>query len=155
MLPAPLGKDDFTVEFSLYQEAWYSGADPYSNILIVNSSYVPYLSTFPSFTSGDSGQAVAIAAGGSVYVDSGSVLNQWESYAASRVAGTIYLFRDGVLLTSFPDTNDYSDSGFSVSHQVNGSYNPTMGSIGQIRVTHAGRYTSSYQTCPAGFATSG
>jgi hypothetical protein len=97
---------------------------------------------------------VFFSGGGIVYFDQGAALNQWESFAASRVSGTTYFFRNGHLLTSFADPNNYTDDGFFVAHQMNGSYAALMGSIGQIRVTKAGRYTSSYTPCSGAFATS-
>ena len=55
-------------------------------------------------------------------------------------------------VTSSADTSNYTDKVFFVGHQANGPYNAVMRAVGQIRVTTAGRYTSSYTPCN-GFAT--
>ena len=155
-MPSALGSGDFTVEFSIYVEAWHDPLDQASQILITSTTY-PHdgAAGFPSFWSGTGHDSMRFT-GGAAFIDSGSasLLQQWTSYAASRVSGTTYLFRNGVLLTSFSDAENYSDTAFEVSYQMNGAYNAVMGSMAQIRVTRAGRYTGSYAICPSGFSTS-
>ena len=155
-LPAALGTGDFTVEFAVYQTAWNDPSDQNSNILLTSTAYPPGAGGFPTFFSHGSTAAAAFVpgtGGAAPFVDTGSTLDTWELYAVSRVSGTTYLFRDGVLLTSFADTSDYSDTVVYSGVQQNGAYNALMGSIGQIRVTTAGRYTASYTPCSGAFAT--
>ena len=110
---------------------------------------------FPTFYSHAGTNKIQFIPGVGVqlYTDNGSALLTWEKYAASRVSGTTYIFRDGALLTSFADTTNYANTLFYVGHQANGAYNAVMGSMGQIRITKAGRYTSAYNACSGAFAT--
>src|SRR5262249_48609931 len=98
-LPSPLGTGDFTVEFWIYQTAWHDPDDQASEILITNTVY-PHngSSNFPSFWSSSPPDAVQFTGNIKSFVDSGSMLERWTNYAASRVAGTTYIFRDGKLL---------------------------------------------------------
>jgi hypothetical protein len=153
-IPAAVGTGDFTVEISVYQTAWNDPSDQNANILLTSTAYPPAAGNFPTFFSHNSVAHVQFVpgSGGTNFTDTGSTLNTWENYAASRVSGTTYVFRGGVLLTSSADTSNYTDTVFFVGHQANGSYNAMMGAVGQIRVTTAGRYTSPYTPCN-GFAT--
>ncbi|HEY4120073.1 MAG TPA: hypothetical protein VGM56_19550 [Byssovorax sp.] len=153
-MPASLGTGDFTIEFAVYQTAWHDPSDQASQVLISNSTFPqPPSVQFPSFWSGDAKDGMQFDGGGIIYLDSGASLAKWERFAASRVSGTTRVFRDGVLLTSIPDATDYTDDGFDVGYQRNGDANAVIGSIAEIRVTAAGRYTSSYTVCAGGFAT--
>lgn len=154
-LPSTIGTGDFTVEIAVYQTAFSDPTDQQSEILITNSTYPPSKGTFPTFFSHQTNKKVEFIPGtlGTSYMDNGSALNTWESYAASRVNGTTYVFRNGALLTSAADTSNYTDTIFHVSHQANGPYNAIMGSAGQIRITKAGRYTSAYTPCTGNYAT--
>ena len=152
-LPSALLTGDFTVEFSVYQTAWYDPNDQQSNIISSSNAYIPNAGFFPTFTSNlQQNELLVVPGTGATFKDPGSALNTWESYAISRVQGTDYVFRQGALLTSFVDGTSYSDTTFYVGHQANGPYNALMGSIGQIRVTKLGRYTSSYTPCSGAFA---
>jgi hypothetical protein len=153
-LPSAVGTGDFTIEFSVYQSAWYDPSDNVSNIVVSNTAYPPTAGLLPAFASSKTSNFVVVIPGTSTnYNDTGSTLNTWESYAISRVSGVDYVFRQGTLLTSFADATNYTDTKLNIGHQANGTYNALMGSIGQIRVTKAGRYTSSYTTCSGAFAT--
>lgn len=156
LLPSAIGTADFTAEVSVYQTAYSDPSDQQSEILIGDSAYPPTASGFPSFYSHQVVQKVQFISGSggpAAYTDDGSTLNAWHSYAASRIAGTTYVFRDGTLLTSFADTSDYTDTLVHVGHQANGPFNAVMGSVGQIRITKAGRYSTAYTKCAGGFAT--
>lgn len=157
-LPSALGTGDFTVEFAVYQTALQDPNDSLSNILVANNDYPPAAMSFPTFYS-KPGEDVTfvggIVSGATVrtYKDTGATTNVWEQYAASRVSGTTYLFRNGALLTSFADATNYSGTTVNVSRQQNGNYNALMGSIGQIRITKGlGRYVTAYTVCSDGFA---
>ena len=153
-LPSALGSGDFTVELAVYQTAWYDPTDQNANILVSSSAYPPALGLFPAFFSNSGAHLSVVPGMGSVYVDQGSTLNAWESYALSRVSGTDYVFRGGALLTSFADTTSYTDTKFYVGLQMNGTYNAMMGSVGQVRVTKGvGRYTTAYTPCAGNYAT--
>jgi hypothetical protein len=154
-LPSALGTGDFTVEFAVYQTAFKDSYDAVSNILVANNDYPPAAMNFPTFYS-EPVNGLTFVGGSGVpgYVDAGAATGVWEQYAASRVSGTTYIFRDGALLTSFDDATNYAGTTVSVSHQGNGPYNALMGSIGQIRITKGlGRYTTAYTVCSDGFAT--
>ena len=155
-MPSALGSGDYTVEFTIYQTAWNDPTDQQSEVLITSTTYPPGAGTFPTFFSHASTNHMQFipGSGGQSVTDSGSALNTWESYAASRVSGTVYLFRNGTLISTASDSSNYGDKTFFVSHQMNGSYNAVMGSMGQIRVTAAGRYTGNYTMCSGSFATS-
>jgi hypothetical protein len=156
VMPSALGTGDFTVELSIYETQWHDPSDQQSEIIIADNQYPPAPMDFPTFFSHSGTDLVQYVGGSSVtpYADTTSALDTWETYAASRVDGTTYLFRNGVVLTSFPDATDYAGTTFHVSHQANGTYNALMGSVAQIRVTRGvGRYTTSYETCADGFAT--
>ncbi len=153
-LPSALGTGDFTVELAVYQTAWYDPTDQASNILVTSSAYPPNAGLFPTFFSNSQGSYLVFVPGmGATFHDSGSALSTWEIYAASRVSGVTYIFRQGALLTSFADTTNYTDTKVLAGLQANGPFNALMGSIGQIRVTKAGRYTGSYTPCGGAFAT--
>ncbi len=153
-MPSAIGAGDFTVEVSVYQTAFSDPSDQQSEILVGDATYPPGPGTFPSFYSHKTKSKVQFISGatGKVGTDDSSALNVWASYAASRVSGTTYVFKNGALITSFADASNYTDKIAHVGHQKNGPYNAVMGSVGQIRITRVGRYTTSYTGCPGDFS---
>jgi len=153
-LPSAIGTGDFTLEFAVYQTAFRDPNDVLSNIVVANNGYPPAAMDFPTFFSQDGNLVQYVGGSGvTVYKDTGSALDTWQQYAASRVSGTTYVFRNGTLLTSFVDATDYAGTTVNVGVQENGTYNALMGSIGQIRITKGvGRHTAAYAVCADGFA---
>jgi hypothetical protein len=146
------GTGDFTWEMWLY-----------------HTTYEPsYLLEFSDGSFGDTGIHHATSQGHLVYHTSttgtgsslyttgfGSMSNTtWYHIAASRVNGTTYLFKDGVLQTSAADTHDYAASRLRIGaygNNTNISFNWT-GYLQDLRISKGfGRYTSSFTPPTAEF----
>ncbi len=80
-------------------------------------------------------------------------LNTWVDYALVRKSRVMYVFRNGTVLKSWRDTSNYTGNVLGVSYQFKGAHNVVMGSMGQIRITKAARYTTKYTPCTDSFAT--
>ena len=83
----------------MYQTGWNDSSDQNANILLTSTAYPPSAGNFPTFFSHNPVAHVQFVpgSGGTNFTDTGSTLNTWESYAASRVSGTTYVFRGGTL----------------------------------------------------------
>lgn len=147
-LPA-LGTLDFTLELSVYFNAWTDPTDGASRLLVADDATDTGL-----FSADPTSKLQFVEAGKGLFSDPEAQLGTWIDYAVTRQAGVIRVFENGAFLKSHASTLDYAFTAMDVSCQYNGAYNALMGSANQLRITAGtARYTSDYPPCPGAFAT--
>lgn len=135
------GTGDFTVEFWAYQtntDVWRISNRPewtgQSGVWGVNAS--PTAFGLSEIVTGEPG----VYAGGL-----SSVQNQWAHYAVTRSSGLVYLFRNGVLLTSAVFATDFNVSSNSLKIGTQAGSIGLQGYINDVRITNGvARYTASF-----------
>lgn len=142
------GSNDFTVEMWVYPQT------------MSNDSRVPYAGENPppdnvaannflwAFELSHDGLGWWDAAGSRHSSNVNLSLNTWQHVAAARRAGTTTLYLDGVAVTSFADSVDYTRSNPAMwlgATVINGEYDRFVGFIDDLRVTGGvARYSGSF-----------
>lgn len=135
---------DFTIEFQARKSV--DGAGGYDTVVLTDTSngsaangWFIELSSVRGFLFAHAGGIPVISAQN----PNDSLYHHW---AVSRAGGTIYLFKDGVLLTSAAFTTSVLAQGqFGIGrNDVNSTY-PFAGHIDEVRITKGvGRYTANF-----------
>ena len=134
----PIGTDDFTIEF------WYNAVSTppdYSCIFSQNSTG----NNLRIFLQSDRFQ-FWIGQTPTIFSSTGFLtLDHWYHIALVKNSGTIYLYIDGTLIGSAPNTSAFLTSTIDIGHEPANSHNTIHGYIQDFRITKGlARYTANF-----------